>query len=464
MPPRMPILFDALPLRSELHAALAQIEYTQTTPIQAAALPPMLRGEDVTGQAETGSGKTAAFGLALLHPIDADDTAPQALVLCPTRELGDQVAEELRRLSSQIENLRVLTLCGGQPKRLQTQALAGPSQVIVGTPGRVTDHLESGTLSLAALRTLVLDEADRMLEMGFIDQVEAITRRCPNPRQTLLFSATFPDAIVELSGRVQTDARRVAVQARAVPEGLRQRVFTCSAGGRSQTILNLLGEYATGRTLVFCETRADCDALATFLKRKGVAARALHGQMEQRDRDDAVLCFLQESLSVLVATNVAARGLDMPDLPVVIIAELSHDPQTHLHRVGRTGRAGAPGLALSLVATPAERRRLQSIEAWLGQPLPPGPTVSTVELLTHMVPPNRTLLLLAGRKQKLRKGDVLGALIKDAGLPAEAIGRIDLSDTRCAVAIARAHAPAALAFVQKARIKKARVRALLLDQ
>ena len=460
----MPILFDALPLRPELHAALAQIEYTQTTPIQEAALPPMLQGGDVTGQAETGSGKTAAFGLALLNPIDPDDVAPQALVLCPTRELADQVATEIRRLGSHIANLRVLTLCGGQPKRMQTQALAGPSQVIVGTPGRVTDHLEGGTLSLDGLRLLVLDEADRMLEMGFIEQVEGITEYCPKARQTLLFSATFPDAIVRLSGRIQTDAQRVAVQTRAVPEGLRQMVFTCTGRTRPQKVLDLLGTYASGRTLVFCETRADCDAMAMFLKGKGVAARALHGQMEQRDRNDAVLSFLQESLSVLVATNVAARGLDMPALPAVIIAELSHDPQTHLHRVGRTGRAGAAGLALSLVATPAEQRRLARIEAYLGEPLPPGPPVPTADRLAHLVPPNRTLLLMAGRKQKLRKGDVLGALIKDAGLPADAIGRIDLADTTCAVAIAQAHAPAALAFVQRARIKKARVRAVLLKQ
>ncbi|MGK0361543.1 MAG: ATP-independent RNA helicase DbpA [Bradymonadia bacterium] len=460
----MPILFDTLPLRPELQAALVQIEYTQTTPIQAAALPPMLRGEDVTGQAETGSGKTAAFGLALLNPIHADDPAPQALVLCPTRELAEQVGAEIRRLGSHIENLRVLTLCGGQPKRLQTQALAGSSQVIVGTPGRIADHLEGGTLCLDGLRGLVLDEADRMLEMGFIEQVEAITTHCPKARQTLLFSATFPDAIVRLSARIQTDAQQVAVQTRAVPEGLRQLVFTCAERTRGQTVLNLLGKYASGRTLVFCETRADCDGMASLLKRRGVAARALHGQMEQRDRNDAVLCFLQESLSVLVATNVAARGLDMPALPTVIIAELSHDPQTHLHRVGRTGRAGAPGLALSLVATPTERRRLDRIEAYLEQPLPLGPPVPEVDRLTHLVPPNRTLLLMAGRKQKLRKGDVLGALIKDAGLPADAIGRIDLTDTSCAVAIAHAHAPAALAFVQRARIKKTRVRALLLAQ
>lgn len=459
----MPIPFETLPLRSELHAALALVDYTHATPIQAAALPPALRGADVTGQAETGSGKTAAFGLALLNGVDADDPAPQALVLCPTRELAEQVATALRQLSSQIDNLRVLTLCGGQPKRAQTQALGGPSQVIVGTPGRVCDHLDGGTLSLSALRTLVLDEADRMLEMGFIEQVEAVTDRCPVARQTLLFSATFPDAIARLSARIQTDPERVAVQTRALPAGLTQRVFTCAPSARPQAVLDLLGAYAEGRTLVFCETRADCDATARFLQRRGVAARALHGQMEQRDRNDAVLCFLQESLSVLVATNVAARGLDMPDLPTVIIAELSHDPQTHLHRVGRTGRAGATGSALSLIATPAEQARLERIEAWLGAPLPRGPRPPAVDRLPQLTPPNRTLMLLAGRKQKLRKGDVLGALIKDAGLPADAIGRIDLMATQCAVAIARAHAPAALAFVQRARIKKARVRALLLN-
>ena len=458
----MPNTFENAALRPELTEALDQMGFTEMTPIQHQALPALLAGSDVTGQAQTGSGKTAAFGLALLNALDPLQQAVQALVLCPTRELAEQVAAELRRLAQRMANTRVITLCGGQGSRDQTQALAGTSQVVVGTPGRVGDHLRRGTLVTSQLRVLVLDEADRMLEMGFIEQVRAIVDGCPKERQTLLFSATFPEEISRLSRQVQRKPTFVSVESHVAPEKIRQFVFECAPTARHQAVADLLGEYHPKAALVFCETRTDCTELASFLNSKGAVALALHGEMEQRDRADVLLQFANGSASVLVATNVAARGLDIPALPAVIISELSRDPESHLHRIGRTGRAGEPGLALSIVASPAEQKRLADIEDFMGEALARGPELKQTNKLDFLTAPNQTLMLQAGRKDKLRRADVVGALVQEGGIPVEAIGRIDLMDKTCAVAIKRPYARTALKFAQGAGIKKIRVRGLLL--
>jgi len=456
--------FTALPLRPELLEALSQIGYTEMTPIQREGLAPMLAGRDVTGHAKTGSGKTAAFGLALLNGLDAPRTGPEALVLCPTRELAEQVAAELRRLAQRLANIQVLTLCGGRPAKKQRSALERRPQVLVGTPGRVGDHLRTGALSLEQLRVLVLDEADRMLDMGFIDEVQAIVDQCPSERQTLLFSATFPPGIERLRNRMQRSPISVSVASRVEPEKLQQLVFRTASGGRERLIVDLLAAYRPETALIFCETRESCETLGSTLRKKGLAALTLHGQLEQRDRDDVVLQFSNGSASVLVATDVAARGIDIPALPLVIVAQLSGDPENHVHRIGRTGRAGQSGLALSVVDGPVERRRLQRIEAFMGERIEEGPAPQPAGKVRFAPPPNRTLMLLAGRSEKLRKGDVLGALIKDGGFPGEAIGRIDLMQHACAVAVKRELADEMLAYVQRGRIKKKRVRALLLGR
>lgn len=454
--------FTQLPLNPALLEALVQVGYTTMTPIQAQSLPLALEGRDVTGQAKTGSGKTAAFGLALLNAIDPSQPDTQSLVLCPTRELADQVTGEVRRLAQRLDNLRVITLCGGRSMWDQKQALAGVRQVVVGTPGRVADHLEKGTLTLDGLRVLVIDEADQMLQMGFIEQVTTLVDACPAKRQTLLFSATFPSEIEGLCRRIQQQPSRVEVASQVERTHLQQFVFKCREDGRNNLIVDLLGHYQPTSALVFCETRVACDEVATLLRAHGAMALALHGDMEQRDRTDVLTQFGNGSASVLVATNVAARGIDIPQLPLVIVSELSREPESHVHRIGRTGRAGESGLALTIVADGREGQRLAKVEALLGESLQRGPKLGIAQDLEFMRAPNRTLMLMAGRKDKLRKGDVLGALIKDGNLPAEAIGRIDLRDKACAVAIATPSANAALKFVLGARIKKKRVRAFLL--
>jgi ATP-independent RNA helicase DbpA len=454
--------FTTLSLRPELLEAIEQVGYLEMTPIQAQGLPLMLAGRDVIGQAKTGSGKTAAFGLALLNVIDTAHLVTQGVVLCPTRELADQVAAELRRLAQRMANTRILTLCGGRPFREQLVALKRGSHVIVGTPGRIGKHLQKKNLRLTDLSVLVLDEADRMMDMGFVDQVMDILRYAPIERQTLLFSATFPKEIEDLSRSVQQQPQVVQVESQVAADLLRQVVFDCEVGQRAQTVVNLLAAHRPTTALVFSETRVGCDKLAGFLTERGALALALHGMMEQRERDDVLLQFSNGSASVLVATNVAARGLDIPSLPMVIISELSGEPESHLHRIGRTGRAGEAGLALSVVEVPRELERLQRIEALLGTPIPREPVPEHSDDLQFLRPSNRTLLIHSGRSDKIRKSDILGGLIKDAGIPAEMIGRIDLKSKACAVAVAEDYAEQALDHLRMGKIKNRRLRARLL--
>ena len=449
--------FHELALRPELHAGIEQRGWTELTPIQRSALPQLLEGRDVLGQAQTGSGKTAAFGLAALNRLDTNLLRPQALVLCPTRELADQVAEELRSLAVRMPNTRVVTLCGGRPVKPQASELERGCHVVVGTPGRVLQHLLRESLVVDDIGMLVLDEADRMLDMGFVEQVSDVASQCPEG-QTLLFSATFPEGILSLSERVQSDA--IQLRDESAVEQVQEWLYRCDKGGRNQKVAELLAHFAPERTLVFCETRIDCDDLARFLAGRGARALALHGQLEQRDRDDVLVQFRHCSMSVLVATNVAARGLDIESLPAVIVAELSHDPENHVHRIGRTGRAGRSGVALTVVA-PREESRLERLEQAYGA-LPEGPELSAGSGLHALVPPSRTLLLLSGRKDKLRPGDVLGALVKDLGMAAAAVGRIDVAERSCAVALDRAEAGAA-AGRKHLRVKKKKVRIRLLD-
>lgn len=455
--------FAALDLPDALLLATQQLGYTTPTPIQAQALPPILAGRDVLGEAQTGSGKTAAFGLGLLASLDPRNPAAQALVLCPTRELAEQVADALRGLAQRMADTRVLTLCGGRPSRDQAQGLQGRHQVLVGTPGRVGQHIRLGRLHLAALQTLVLDEADRMLDMGFADQVLEIVEACPQPRRTWLFSATLPESIHALSAQVQQDPEHIrAGPAHVARDTLAQQLFLLTSEDRNQLLVDLLAQHKPSQALVFAETRKDCQKLAGFLQRRGAAALALHGELDQRGRDEALIRFTNGSARVLVSTNLAARGLDIPDLPLVIIAEPSPDPPSHIHRIGRTARAGVDGLALVIARGPTEALRIDRIEAELGHKIPRGKMPPKGGGLHFLAPTHRTLLLRAGRKDKVRKGDVMGALVKECGIPPKAIGRIDLMPKLCAVAVHVDWAQCALSTLGKGKVKGKRVRARLL--
>ncbi|MBA4231510.1 MAG: ATP-dependent RNA helicase DbpA, partial [Ralstonia sp.] len=388
----------------------------------------------------------------------------QAMVLCPTRELADQVAQEIRRLARAEENVKVLTLCGGTPMRPQAASLEHGAHVIVGTPGRIMDHLERGNLGLGALKTLVLDEADRMLDMGFFDDIATVVRQCPADRQTLLFSATYPEGIAKLSQRILRNPKEVKLEERHDDSKIRQRFYEVTDSQRLHAVGQLLRHYRPVSTLAFCNTKQQCRDLLDVLRAQGIHALALHGELEQRERDQVLIQFANRSCSVLVATDVAARGLDIAQLEAVINVDVTPDPEVHVHRIGRTGRADENGWALSL-ASMDEMGRVGNIEEAMGREvewhkLDELDTGNDAPLL----PPMETLQILGGRKEKIRPGDVLGALTGDAGFRGDQIGKINVTEFSTYVAVERGIAREALRKINAGTMKGKKVRVRLMDE
>ncbi len=445
--------FASLSLPAAQLENLAELGYSAMTPIQAAALPEILQGRDVRAQAKTGSGKTAAFGIGLLLSIDAAQFRTQAMVLCPTRELADQVTKELRRLARYIPNLKILTLCGGQPMGHQLASLAHAPHVVVGTPGRIQEHLGRKSLDAGQLKVLVLDEADRMLDMGFSDAIDDVISYLPEKRQTLLFSATYPQGIESISSRVQHQPVSITTgDVSALPD-IEQQFYEANRGEKLPLLRSLLSHHQPASCVVFCNTKRDCQEVCDALSGRGISVLALHGDLEQRDRDQVLVRFANNSCRILVATDVAARGLDIKELAMVVNYELSFDPEVHVHRIGRTARAGQKGLAISLVA-PAEIQRANALEDYIG--LKPRwlqadalslPTETTLE--AGMV----TLCIDGGRKAKIRPGDILGALTGEAGLTADDVGKIDMFPVHAYVAIRKAAAGKTFRQLQQVKIK-----------
>lgn len=445
--------FSALPLDADFLANIASLQYEKMTPIQAKSLPAIIEGKDILAQAKTGSGKTAAFAIGLLNKLDSQHYRTQSLVLCPTRELADQVSKEIRRLARSIANTKILTLCGGKSIGPQLASLERSPHIVVGTPGRILKHLIKGSLKLESLTTLVLDEADRMLDMGFQEDIMLIIDNMPRRRQTLLFSATYPDAITDISHTIQNDPIDIRVETSHDHKKLKQVFYEIQKGQRADTLLGLLEHYRPESTVIFCNRKQQCQELADDLWSKGYHALALHGDLEQNERDQVLVQFSNKSSSILVATDVAARGLDIKDLAAVINYDLSPDPEIHTHRVGRTGRAGKEGLALSLFM-PSEKFRLEAIEEYQKSPIKIEKT-STLKRRDNfkLVPSMVTLCINGGRKSKVRAGDILGALTSKTDLPGKQIGKIDIFDFRSFVAIERPIAKQALKILTTGKIK-----------
>lgn len=454
--------FQTLPLRPELHLGIERLGFVAMTDIQEHALPDALSGRDLVGHACTGSGKTAAFGLALLQQLDVADRSVQALVLCPTRELAEQVTGDIRALAVGLAGTRALTLTGGAPVWPQRKAIEAGVHVIVGTPGRVLHHLQRKWLHLGTLRCLVLDEADRMLDMGFEDEVLGVVSHAPEARQTLLFSATWPAKITQLSARIQSDPRTVRSATLVDDQVLRQSAVLCEWDTRDAALCEVLDLREPTPTLVFCETRRDCQAVAGLLQDQGAAALELHGDLEQRDRDEVLVRMRNGSAQILVATNVAARGLDLAELRLVVCYQLSPDPLMHVHRVGRTARAEAAGAAVSIVAGPRELARLAAIEAHMGSEIPRTRSRATGPApLTAWSAAFSTVVVLGGRNDKLRAGDILGALTRDVGVAGADVGKIVLTDHRAWVAVRKAVAKKAAPGLHRTKIKNKRFRVRL---
>ncbi len=454
--------FKEMPLSPGMQATLQQLGYLTMTPIQAASLPIALAGKDLIAQAKTGSGKTAAFGLPLLTNLNPRRFAVQAMVLCPTRELADQVTQELRRLARSASHIKILMLCGGSTMRPQIASLEHGAHIVVGTPGRIMDHMERGTLDLEALSTLVLDEADRMLDMGFYEDIAYISKRIPKQRQTLMFSATYPDGIARIAHQFMRDPQDVKLTEQHEESKIRQRFYEVSNEDRLQAVGTLLKHYRPVSTLAFCNTKQQCRSLLEVLHAQGIKALTLNGDLEQRERDQVLIQFASRSISVLVATDVAARGLDISQLEAVINVEVTPDPEIHIHRIGRTGRADENGWALSL-CSPSDQRRIITI-AKMMRITPEWHDLAELhsENEEKLIPPMVTLQILGGRKEKIRPGDVLGALTGEAGYTREQVGKISVTDFSTYVAVVRniAHEAVRKLSAGKVKGKKVKVRKL----
>jgi len=452
--------FTSLPLPKEFLVNLESLGYAEMTPIQQQSIPEVLAGKDIRAQAKTGSGKTAAFSIGLLDKLESKTYLTQFLILCPTRELADQVSKEMRRLARPVPNIKISTLCGGTPIGPQFASLEHHPHIVVGTPGRVLKHLQKGTLKLDNLNCLVLDEADRMLDMGFSDDISRIIDKTPQQRQTLLFSATFPDQINKISRTFQTDPVEIRVETLHDDTKIKQVFYEIEKHTRTSTLVSLLEHYSPQSSIIFCNRKQQCKELAEELWKLGLHAVALHGDLEQKERDQKLVQFSNKSSSILIATDVAARGLDIKDLEAVINFELSPDPEIHIHRIGRTGRAGNEGLALSLF-TPSETPKVNAIEDYQKKPINFQSTSKlTPQDKTQLKPPMSTLCINAGRKNKIRAGDILGALTKNTKLPGKHIGKIDIFDTVAYVAVENVLAKQALKILSEGKIKgrKYRVR------
>lgn len=342
--------------------AVSEMGYTQMTPIQEQAIPQLMEGKDVIGQAQTGTGKTAAFGIPMLQMVDPASRELQGMILCPTRELAIQAAEELHKFSKYMHGIRVVPIYGGQDISRQIKALKGGVQIIVGTPGRVMDHMRRHTIKLDSLKMVVLDEADEMLNMGFREDMEAILGEIPGEHQTALFSATMPQAILDITYKYQKDAVvvRITKQELTIPL-VKQYYYVVKNIYKEEAISRLIDTYNLKRSVVFCNTKKMVDELAEHLKDRGYQAEGLHGDMTQKQRDFVMNRFKNGSLQVLIATDVAARGIDVDDLEAVFNYDVPQDTEYYVHRIGRTGRAGREGLAFTF-AYGRDLYRIREIE------------------------------------------------------------------------------------------------------
>ena len=457
----VPAQFTSLSLSSSLIRVVEELGYTSLTPIQAQSIPLLLAGKDLIGQSKTGSGKTAAFALPILQKLNLQNRKLQSLILCPTRELCTQVAREIRKLGRYHPGLQVLILSGGTPIYPQLNSLEQGVHIAVGTPGRILDHLNRQTLDLRAISFLVLDEADRMLDMGFQEDMEKILREVPTARQTILFSATFPSTIESLSRAYQNQPVRVTIEEdqSSIP-AIRQLFYEVQPTAKFNNLLWLLQKHKPESAILFCNLKTTVIELTRDLTKAGISCACLHGDLEQSERDRVMAKFRNQSVRLLVATDVAARGLDVENLETVINFDLPSSAEVYVHRIGRTGRAGKKGLAIALL-TSREKGKIQSIETYSGvkvelKTLGQSEMVDIVEFKKSSSQDAlmTTLFISGGRKEKLRPGDILGALTGEAGgLESSSIGKIEIHDHFSYVAVSRQNVAAVLERLREGRIK-----------
>lgn len=457
--------FKSLNLSQELVSVLAEQKLTEATPIQKQSIPVLLKGQDLLGQSQTGSGKTLAFAAPILQTLQLGVKMPQALILCPTRELCDQVVREVRRFGKNHPGLQVVSLVGGRPHAPQKQTLRAGVHVVVGTPGRTLDFLTSNEIPLLELKTLVLDEADRILDEGFLGEVEKIFEFLPEQRQTVLFSATFSDGIIALSRKYQKNPVQISIaEAPETTPDIEQYYYPAEEHEKLDTLMRVLQQHPSQCTLIFCRTKSNVTEILERMKKMKVCCDALHGDLDQNDRDRVMAMFLNGSLRMLIATDVAARGLDIDHLELVVNYDLPSTPDVYVHRIGRTGRAGKSGVAVTL-ANALEGFKLGEIEKFTKTTMirkPLGFKNQHGLSYEYQTAPMRTLFIAGGRKDKLRPGDILGTLTAEPqALPGAEIGKIVIHPYHTFVAIKSNLAEKALDKLRRGKIKGAKFKTYL---
>ena len=433
------------------------LNFTEMSEIQDKAINPVLEGKDVLAQSKTGSGKTLAFGLPAVMNTDTSNNRPQTIIITPTRELAEQIAVEIRKVAAYKPNLKILTLYGGVPLRAQAESLAKGSHILIGTPGRIQDHLAKETLVLDSIKTLVLDEADRMLDMGFYDEIVKIGSNMPRAKQTLLFSATFPEKIEKLAKALLKQPVTIKVDTIIEENKIDEIVYETE--DKFKTLNILIQAYKPESLLIFCNTKVQVIELTDQLYRRGHAAIDIHGDLDQRERNEAVLVFSNGSKRILVATDVASRGLDIKNIALVINYDLPFDQEVYTHRIGRTGRAEATGTALSLYSSrDSDKCSYVTSSARKGEMKD-----LRVDAAFKMIADYDTLGINGGKKTKLRAGDILGTLCKEIGIDNKMIGKITITDTKSYVALHHTVIEKVFKALKKTTIKKKRYVSWILD-
>lgn len=512
------VRFEDLDLLPQIQRAVKEMGFEEASPIQAKAIPVVMAGKDIIGQAQTGTGKTASFGIPLLQKVDPKNKHLQAIVLCPTRELAIQVAEEIRRLAKFLHGIKILPIYGGQDIVKQIRSLKAGTQVVIGTPGRVMDHMRRKTVKLDHVNMMVLDEADEMLNMGFRDDIETILSQIPEERQTVLFSATMPRPIMEIAKKYQKDTEIVKVVKKelTVPK-VEQYYYEVRPKNKSEVLSRLLDIYAPKLSVVFCNTKRGVDNLVEELKGRGYFAEGLHGDMKQQQRDRVMNRFRNGKTDILVATDVAARGIDVDDVEAVFNYDIPQDDEYYVHRIGRTGRAGRTGVAFNFVVgkevyklrdiqrycktkiiakkipslndvvdTKVEKilgrlddiiqnedisRMVDLIEEKVNQEEYTSLDVAAAFLYAAMGENNQSeqtgmefgdtgaeegmvrLFINIGKKQNVRPGDILGAIVGETGMPGKLVGTIDMFDKYTFVEVPREYAHEVIEAMKSAKIK-----------
>lgn len=512
------VRFDELEISEQILKAITEMGFEEATPIQAQAIPVVMGGSDVIGQAQTGTGKTAAFGIPLLEKVDVKNKNLQEIILCPTRELAIQVAEEIRNLSKFMHGLKIVPIYGGQDIVKQIRSLKAGTQIVIGTPGRVMDHMRRKTVKFENVHTIVLDEADEMLNMGFREDIETILKEIPTERQTVLFSATMPKAILDIAKTYQKNAQTVKVVKKelTVPN-IEQYYFEVKSKNKEEVLSRLLDIYDPKLSVVFCNTKRMVDELVSALQVRGYFAEGLHGDLKQSQRDRVMNSFRNGKTEILVATDVAARGIDVDDVDAVFNYDLPQDDEYYVHRIGRTGRAGRKGKAFSFVVG-KDVYKLKDIQRYcktkiLAQPIPSLNDVKNTKVdkvlekvknvietedLTGMIDVIEKhlnqedytsmdvaaaflslalgekqeeelkqfdfentgaedgmvrLFINIGKKQNIRPGDILGAIAGESGMPGKLVGSIDMYDKYTFVEVPREYASEVLKAMENSKIK-----------